>query len=106
MAKKSSPKRGKADSVTPKQAALLDRAAASIRALPADRAALVEVIMLRLAYSIPEVAGMLGVSRSTIWRAIKDGAIKSIRIGTTERPPVRVSAEEVARLLSGEQVAK
>ncbi|HVS87098.1 MAG TPA: helix-turn-helix domain-containing protein [Candidatus Acidoferrum sp.] len=43
---------------------------------------------------ISEVAERLGVSRATVWRQIKLGHIRSVRIGTR----VLVSDAELARL--------
>ena len=57
--------------------------------------------MRRQAYSVKEVAKMLGVSERTVWRAIKKGDIKSFRVGSSKRAPVRISAIELVRLLGG-----
>jgi excisionase family DNA binding protein len=50
----------------------------------------------RLAYRVSEVAAMLGVSRSTVERAIADGRLKSTKtLGTR-----LVRADSVAALLA------
>jgi excisionase family DNA binding protein len=38
-------------------------------------------VLERLGYSVGEVAGMLGVSRGTVYRHVKDGEIGTVRIG-------------------------
>jgi excisionase family DNA binding protein len=47
------------------------------------------------ARTLPQVADLLGVSRSTIKRRVADGSIRVIRIGRL----VRVPAREIDRLL-------
>jgi excisionase family DNA binding protein len=50
--------------------------------------------MRRVAWSLDEVAAGLGVDRSTIERAARDGRIESIRIGRL----VRIPDQEVRRI--------
>ena len=90
------------DAVSRGQAEGLDKLAEAIKALPGDRAAALEALMERQAYSVQETADMLGVSTSTIWRAIRNGDIRSFRIGTNERAPVRIAATELLRILQGD----
>lgn len=42
----------------------------------------------RLAYRVDEVADLLGVSLSTIYRAIKAGQIKTVKVSSTYVIPV------------------
>jgi len=35
----------------------------------------------KLAYGIKEAAGALGIGRTTIWRAIKDGKLSAVKVG-------------------------
>jgi excisionase family DNA binding protein len=35
----------------------------------------------RVAHSVPEVATMLGVSQASIWRAIRRGQLRAVRLG-------------------------
>lgn len=50
----------------------------------------------RLAYSIHEAAGALGMSASTIWKYISLGRIRSVRIGGR----TLINADELQRLLN------
>lgn len=36
--------------------------------------------MVRLAYSVPEVAKLIGISKSKIWELIRTGALNSVKI--------------------------
>lgn len=45
-------------------------------------------------HSVPETAERLGVSPATVWRCIKDGRIRAVRIGSR----VLVCDAELARL--------
>ena len=45
--------------------------------------------------SVPASAERLGVSRASVWRGIKNGTIRSVRIGTR----VLVSDAEIERLM-------
>lgn len=36
--------------------------------------------MVRLAYSVPEVAKLIGISKSKIWELIRSGELSSIKI--------------------------
>jgi excisionase family DNA binding protein len=36
----------------------------------------------RVAYSVVEVAGFIGVSQRTVWQLVKDGELPHFRIGT------------------------
>jgi excisionase family DNA binding protein len=36
--------------------------------------------MVRLAYSVPEVASLIGISKSKIWELIRTGALNSVKI--------------------------
>ncbi|HEX8901773.1 helix-turn-helix domain-containing protein [Vitreimonas sp.] len=52
--------------------------------LPAPPPAPPPVVALpseKLAYGIKEAAGALGVGRTTIWRAIKDGKLSAVKVG-------------------------
>jgi excisionase family DNA binding protein len=51
----------------------------------------------RAAYSVSETAELLGKDRTTIWRWIKRGGIKAVRIADGQ--PL-VPAAEIARILS------
>jgi excisionase family DNA binding protein len=64
---------------------------ASIRHLP------------KLAYSTREVAVMLGVSRPTVDRLVRDGVLPSVDLGATRRTLIPAWAVEH---LVGESVAK
>lgn len=46
-------------------------------------------------YSLPEVAELLGKSHKTVWRYVRDGKIKAVKIGSTWR----VSASEYKRFV-------
>ena len=50
----------------------------------------------RLSYSISEWSDLLGVSRQTTWRAIKQGQIRTVDVAGRKRIP----ASERARLLT------
>jgi excisionase family DNA binding protein len=52
----------------------------------------------RLAYSMRELADGFDVSEKTIYNRIKDGQIRSFKLGNL----TRISAVEVARLLGGD----
>lgn len=47
----------------------------------------------RLAYRVDEVADLLGVSLSTVYRAIKAGQIKTVKVSSTYVIPVSVVDE-------------
>jgi excisionase family DNA binding protein len=49
-------------------------------------------------YSIKEFASKVGVSESTIRRAIKNCRICVIRIGSTSRSAIRISHSELSRM--------
>lgn len=51
----------------------------------------------RLTYSIPEAAHALGISRSTIYALIRDGALQPVKLGTRTLIP----AAGIDRLLNG-----
>ncbi|WP_292962643.1 helix-turn-helix domain-containing protein [Nitrobacter sp.] len=36
--------------------------------------------MVRLAYSVPEVAKLIGISKSKIWELIRSGELSSVKI--------------------------
>jgi excisionase family DNA binding protein len=55
----------------------------------------------RLAYNIGEAAQLIGVSKSTMWRAVKSGGIRTTRLGDR----VLVSHKELERLLKKSEVA-
>ncbi len=39
----------------------------------------------RAAYSVREVAGRLGVSDATIWRLLRKGTLRSVKVGSLRR---------------------
>lgn len=41
----------------------------------------------RRAFSIPEAARMLGISRATVYRMLKEGQIQTIKIGSRRLVP-------------------
>ena len=49
----------------------------------------------RLAYSIGESAGLLGVSRGLLYRLLARGELRAVRIGARQR----IAATELERLL-------
>lgn len=55
----------------------------------------------RLAYRAPEVAKLLGVSRTTVFAWVKDGTIPSIRVGGTVMIPRSGLEEWLARQTNG-----
>lgn len=58
--------------------------------------------LARLTYNLPELAEMLGCSRSAVYRWAGQGLIPTIRIGRR----VLVPREALERLLSDEQESK
>jgi excisionase family DNA binding protein len=46
------------------------------------------------------IADLFGVSDATIYRRMKDGTIKSVKLGTSRTSPRRIPESEVKRLLS------
>lgn len=55
----------------------------------------------RLAVSVEEAGRLLDLSRSSTWKAVKDGTLRTVRVG--HRVLVPVAAIEA--LLAGEQVS-
>ncbi len=51
----------------------------------------------RLAYSMREVASMLGMSERSIWALCSRGELRSVKLGRS----VRIPADAVAELLGG-----
>jgi excisionase family DNA binding protein len=49
---------------------------------------------------LPEAATRLGVSVITLRRRIADGTISAVRIGPSDRHPLRVSEDELLRFIS------
>jgi excisionase family DNA binding protein len=48
---------------------------------------------------LPEAATRLGVSVITLRRRIADGTISAVRIGPSDRHPLRISESELARFI-------
>ena len=55
----------------------------------------------KLTYSTREVAAMLGVSRPTIDRLVRDGVLPSVDLGATRR--TLIPAHAIERLVGGTQ---
>lgn len=53
--------------------------------------------------SIPQVAKILGISRIAVYRKVKEGRIKAIRIGRNYAIPLGTLAEILGKALNGEQ---
>ena len=54
-------------------------------------------LMIRKVLTVPEVAEMLAVSEITVWRMVRDGRVKSIKIGASRR----ILAESVEAIIGG-----
>lgn len=49
-------------------------------------------------YSVKEFAIKLGISERTVRRAISNGRISVIRVGSTERSAIRIPHSEISRI--------
>ena len=52
--------------------------------------------MVRLAYSVPEVAKLIGISKSKIWELIRSGELSSV-CTANDSPPPRGTVATIAR---------
>lgn len=52
--------------------------------------------------TVAQVARRVGVSEITIRRRIREGALPAIRLGPTDRSPLRVDEHELAAWLYGD----
>lgn len=48
--------------------------------------------------SIPQAAEVVGVSRTHMWRLVRDGVVPAVRVGDS-RGPVRIAQPELERAL-------
>jgi excisionase family DNA binding protein len=79
----------------------LDKLADSIRGLPQDRKEELEKFMAeKKIYTVEELAKILKLSPLTVRRAIKEGKIKVIRLGSTPKAQIRITEAEVDKILS------
>ena len=79
----------------------LDKLADSIRDLPLDRKEELEKFMAeKKIYTVEELAKILKLSPLTVRRAIKEGKIKVIRLGSTPKAQIRITEAEVDKILS------
>lgn len=56
--------------------------------------------MDRQCLSIPEAAKILGVSRGTLYRKVKDGLFPAIKIPGKERPTYRIPKDTLINVLT------
>jgi excisionase family DNA binding protein len=82
----------------------LDKLADSIRNLPKNRQKQLkqelEMPDDKKIYTIEELAKILQLSSETVRRAVRDGNIKVIRLGTGPKAPIRITKAEVDKILS------
>ncbi len=79
----------------------LDKLADSIKDLPQDRKGELEKFMAeKKIYTIEELAKILQLSPLTVRRAIKEGKINVIRLGSGPKAPIRITEAEVDKILS------
>lgn len=84
----------------------LDKLADSIMSLPTDRQnQLKQELELEMSeekkvYTIEELSKILQLSAETVRRSIRDGKIKAIRLGSGPKAPIRITKEEVDKILS------
>ena len=50
----------------------------------------------RIAYTIPEAAEALGVSRAHVYNLIREGRLRSVKFGRSRRIPATALAEMIA----------
>jgi excisionase family DNA binding protein len=81
------------------------RAARGPRKAPPDVAALVQpqpLGLTRLAYSVDEVAAMLGLPKATLYHTIRSGHLPVVRFGTTGKS-IRIMAADLAAWIARQQ---
>lgn len=81
--------------------AALDKLAGSIRDLPHNRKEELEKFMSeKKIYTVEELAKILKLSPLTVRKAVKDGKIKVIRLGSGPKAQIRITEAEVDKILS------
>lgn len=81
--------------------AALDKLADSIKDLPQDRKEELQKFMAdKKVYTIEELSKILQLSTETVRRAIRDGKINVIRLGSGPKAPIRITEAEVDKILS------
>jgi excisionase family DNA binding protein len=81
--------------------AALDKLADSIRKLPQNRQEALEKAMTeKKIYTVDELSKILQLSPLTVRRAIREGKIKVIRLGSGPKAQIRITEAEVNKIVN------
>lgn len=55
----------------------------------------------RIAYTVSEIAAMLGVTNKTVYNLVSDGLLKKVNLSSGKKPHIRILKSDLDNYLQG-----